>query len=214
MIRTGLLWSGALIALALGISLWGWSVLPEGTRMPVHWGLDGRPDRYGSRFEGLLAIPLVMAAVTALLAFLSRVPGAKRIEEARLFYLTAWIGSMLISLLAHLFIVLTATGTAEPPVGLIVGAVGLFLAAVGNYTAKSRPNSIAGLRTRATMASDDAWIAGNRALGRAMVVSGLLAALAGFAGWLAVATAVLLLGTVAGLVAGTVAARRVAARET
>ncbi|MGF1679409.1 MAG: hypothetical protein ACFCUX_09475, partial [Candidatus Methylacidiphilales bacterium] len=63
----------------------------------------------GSRFEGLLAIPFVMAAVTALLAFLSRVPGAKRIEEARLFYLTAWIGSLLLCLLGHVFIVLTAT---------------------------------------------------------------------------------------------------------
>jgi uncharacterized membrane protein len=36
---------------------WSWSQLPH--RLPVHWNLQGQVDRWGSKFEGLLLLPII-----------------------------------------------------------------------------------------------------------------------------------------------------------
>ena len=47
-------------------------------RVPVHWGLDGQPDRWGSRWELLLLGPGMLLLVMALLR---AVDGADPIER-------------------------------------------------------------------------------------------------------------------------------------
>ena len=44
---------------------WAWPQVPE--RIPVHWGLNGEVDRYGGKFEGLLAIPLTVIGIYLLM---------------------------------------------------------------------------------------------------------------------------------------------------
>ena len=44
-----------LIAAAVLFSMFVYPRLPE--RMPVHWGLHGQVDRYGSRVEGAFMLP-------------------------------------------------------------------------------------------------------------------------------------------------------------
>jgi uncharacterized membrane protein len=50
----------------------------------------------------------------------------------------------------------------------------LFLIAVGNVMPRLRPNWVAGLRTRATLANPDLWRTAHRAFGAALVVAGAL----------------------------------------
>ena len=46
-------WPLWLLLLALfGLAAAQWSTAPD--RIPIHWGLDGRVDGYGGKFEGLL----------------------------------------------------------------------------------------------------------------------------------------------------------------
>ncbi|HXK95996.1 MAG TPA: DUF1648 domain-containing protein, partial [bacterium] len=48
------------------LSVYGWIQVGPEQKIPVHWGIDGQPDRYGSKFEGLLSIPLVSVFLLAL----------------------------------------------------------------------------------------------------------------------------------------------------
>lgn len=47
------------------------SVLPD--RVPLHFGVDGQPDRWGSPWE-LLLVPVIALGLFALLSFVARIP--------------------------------------------------------------------------------------------------------------------------------------------
>lgn len=55
--------SGFLIAFMFAVALWGLDALPAGTRIAVHWGVDGEPDRWMGKWIGLLSIPLFSLAL-------------------------------------------------------------------------------------------------------------------------------------------------------
>ena len=59
--------SGIVIVAMFAVSWWAWGQVPAGAEIPVHWGVDGQPDRYGGKFEGLMLMPLIVLAVAALL---------------------------------------------------------------------------------------------------------------------------------------------------
>jgi uncharacterized membrane protein len=54
------------------LSAWSWFHILE-QPIPVHFGPEGQPDHYGSKFEGLLLLPLVAIACNLLLTFLPRI---------------------------------------------------------------------------------------------------------------------------------------------
>jgi uncharacterized membrane protein len=68
-------------------------------------------------------------------------------------------------------------------VGWLYVVAGICLAAVGwlGWQARLRRNSIAGVRTSATMRNDEAFRVGNRAAGPATVAAGFVAVLTGVA---------------------------------
>jgi hypothetical protein len=84
---------------------------------------------------------------------------------------------------------------AESPIGLaaplsvlpIVGAVVLWVIAARAASGSLGPNRWAGLRTRATLASPEAWVAGNRAarpgIQTAAVILGVTGVLVGVLAW-------------------------------
>jgi len=63
-----LLLSSLIAAVMFLMSGYAWAQLAEDIQIPVHWGLDGQPDRYGGKSEGLLILP----GVTFLIAMLFR----------------------------------------------------------------------------------------------------------------------------------------------
>ena len=70
------------LAGAVVFSLAVYSRLPE--RVPVHWGVSGEPDRYGSRLEGAFLVPAIMAAVFVFMRWLPSIdPRAANIEKFR-----------------------------------------------------------------------------------------------------------------------------------
>src|SRR5215467_4968660 len=48
-----------------------WQNTPDS--IPVHFGLNGEPNRYGGKFEGLLLLPLIALGVLLLLKLLPRI---------------------------------------------------------------------------------------------------------------------------------------------
>ncbi len=182
MIRRGLLLSLLPLAFIIGASLWGFMVVEPGVRIPVHWSLDGLPDRFGGPVEAFLGLPAVALGVTLLLAALPKLdPRGDNLHRSAHAYLTAWLGTLWLLALTQAGIVLTAIGVWEaeangPMPRLAVAGAALLVAAVGNYLGKTRPNWMLGVRTPWTLTSDLTWERTHRLAGRLLVAVGLVSA--------------------------------------
>lgn len=179
--RRRLIRAGWLIVPALLLAAVGWFGTGPDTRVPVHWGLDGQPDRFGGRAEALLVLPALMLGLSAVFAILPSIdPRGRNLQRSAVVWQTAWTGSLILLLLLQAMMVAIATGwlpsqgfPAAPT--LTLAAVGAFHVLIGNVLGKARPNWFVGLRTPWTLSSDRAWDKTHRLTGRLMVVAGLIA---------------------------------------
>ncbi len=137
-----------LLTVSFALAAASWSSAPE--RIPVHWGLDGRVDRYGGKLEGLLLLPLLSLVLYLVMLWLPRLdPGRANYE---------------------------AFSSAYATVRLAVLAVltGAMLVVLGSVLGKLRPNWFVGIRTPWTLSSKQAWTRTHRAGGWLFIVVGVL----------------------------------------
>ncbi len=156
-----------------------WNTMPDS--IPVHFGLNGQPDRYGGKFEGLLTMPLTATGVYLLFYFLPYIdPRGGR--YARFAGAYAIIRTAVIALLAavQVVIILQARGAAVDVTTVFTLLLGLLFVVLGNYMGKLRPNWFAGIRTPWTLSSEESWNKTHRLGGKLFVVLGLLIAAASF----------------------------------
>ena len=180
MVRKGLLWNAIILAAMGVLAVVTVSALPGGEAIPVHFGPDGQPDRYGSRAEVVLAFAVLLgttALVAGLLAVLpSILPKADKVAQFERVYLTVWLGTTVFMALVTAWVASAfLTGEAAHPKLLLLG-IPLLIVWLGNLMPKMRPNWIMGVRTPWTLTSDEAWLRTHRVTGRAMVGCGLLGA--------------------------------------
>lgn len=163
------------IAAMLGLSAWIAPSIPDGAQLPVHWNLEGVPDRFGSKWEALLALPAVALALTAIFLLLPHFdPRRKNLEQSAKLWNAAAIGVVLMMGGLHVFMILGANNTVTDVKNyLIVGISALFIL-LGNYLGKTRSNWFAGVRTPWTMSSDYAWEKTHRWAGRLFVATGVV----------------------------------------
>lgn len=206
MILKGLTASAVIFGVSLAITFLAWNHVSDEARIPIHWGIDGAPDRFGGKVEALLAIPAVMAALIPILAILPLIdPRRENLERSAGFYFIAWVGGLLISLFAHGAIVWGAVTATSTPVEIVFVGVAVFIMALGNAMAKSRSNWFAGLRTPWTLSSEHAWSVGNRLAGWCFVLTGVATIAAVFFLDLKGAVAVQIGGLLASILVATVA---------
>jgi len=181
MIKYGLFWTSVIIVFMIALSLYAWITLPDSQQFPVHWSIDGQPNRYAGKAETLFAIPIISGFLGIVFAILPLIdPRRKNLEASRNLYLAAWVGGITLSGFVHISIVYSAITGSPPSVRIAFIATGLFLAVLGNFMAKSRSNWFAGLRTPWTLSSEHAWSVGNRLSGWGLFITGLLTVGAGF----------------------------------
>ena len=70
MIRKGFLYALPPITLILALSIWGWIGVGDATQIPVHFGMDGAPDRMGGKLEGFVLLPALALALCGLFALM------------------------------------------------------------------------------------------------------------------------------------------------
>ncbi|WP_067181085.1 SdpI family protein [Microtetraspora niveoalba] len=173
-IRPGLIATAAALLLAGGISLWGWTALPDDARIPMHWGPSGEVDRYGGKTEALITLPLIVLGLGLLLAVAPRLmPRRQNAARSRHVYFAAWVGTLVLLTVTHAVSVFNAAGGDLPVVRIIMALIALLFVVLGNYLPKSRSNWIAGVRTPWTLESDVAWRRANRLAGILFAVVGL-----------------------------------------
>lgn len=201
----------AVVLAEFAFSGWAWGQIAAGAQIPIHWGMDGRPNGWAPKEIGLLAVPLLTAGIGVLLALVPRFePRRSNLFRSATAYRAVSIGIVVLLGALHGVTVLAATGATIEIGRAVVFGTGVLFAVIGNYLPKVRSNFLFGIRTPWTLASDLAWDRTHRLLGRLWVLFGLaLGALAvlGVGGELMAGT--MLVGIALTLVLGVVYSYRV-----
>tara|TARA_R110002072_G_scaffold196660_1_gene354031 strand:+ start:728 stop:1414 length:687 start_codon:yes stop_codon:yes gene_type:complete len=207
MIRTGLFFTLIALAIACAFSWYGWTHTAPGDQIPVHFGLNGEADRFGSRAEGFLVMPAFLVGLAFLMSIVPTIdPRGKNVRRSRPVYLAGWLIGAAAIAGAQGFITWTAVG-GQPDADLlsrsVTGFVAVIMLVLGAVLGKARPNFFVGIRTPWTLSSDLAWDKTHRWGGRLFLVlgiAGLALALLGPVPISAVLTIAALLGVAIGLV--------------
>lgn len=176
-VRPGVIASAVVMAAMLAASVWAWDKVPDS--VPVHFGLDGTADRYGSKWEALLIMPGVVALIGAIMAVVPLIdPRKNNLARSSGFYYAVWYGELAVMSVAHAGILAAAMGAVSNVGQWIAIAVGGLFVLLGNYMGKSRANWFAGFRTPWTLSSDYSWQKTHRIGGWMFVLTGVTTILA------------------------------------
>ncbi len=156
----------------------------------AHFGIDGTPDRYGSKYEAFLFPAIIL--VIALFYFLYRKFQEKSSKEdndrtaRNLDILDTVILIVMVlfnALCVFLLTIMKHPGTMKNKENMIFviisTVVGVLFILLGNILPKTKPNSFIGVRLSWCMDSDEHWYITNRNCGIAMVLSGICTVIAG-----------------------------------
>lgn len=185
-----------LLAMSMATAL-AWRALPDDARIPVHWGIDGNVDGYAGKSFGLLMLPGIMAFLMALIGFISAFePRRAHLNQSWKAIGAIWIGLSLFLAVIHGVVIWAALGHTVDASIVIVMGMGALLCVTGNYMGKVRSNYFVGVRTPWTLSSELSWNKTNRLGGKLLVVTGVVAIIAGFTSGIAVTLAVVLASVV------------------
>jgi len=166
---TSLLVAGAMVAFAFYTA----NLLPEGARLPVHWGGAGDADRMAAALPALLMPAGILLLVSGLLGIIPKLePLQDRLEGSEPLLRTVWIGILALFPVIQFYTAAPAFGI-DLPGSVRTISVGLLLTLFGNALPKSRPGFFVGIRTPWTITDTDNWIATHRLGGKLMLLGGL-----------------------------------------
>jgi len=188
-----------LLAGMFGAAVALWPSTPN--TIPVHWGVDGTPNGYGSRFEGLMLLPLTALALYIIMLFLPRIDPRRESYQsfagAYMMFRAATMVFLAVLYGATLFSIKDRPVNITSVALILVG--GLFVV-LSRVLGQLRPNWFVGIRTPWTLSSERSWTQTHQAGGKFFLGAGLLFAIAGIVGtpwafW--VAFACMLAGSIA-----------------
>ncbi len=178
-----------IVGAAFALSLAAWPFLPGS--VPASWGLPPAAGAWVSRTMAAFLLPLVAAAVSAILGrLLAADARASARASSRATCELATDAGIVLILGTHATLVTTLLAGPRPwlayALPLLVGLVALV---VGNALPRIRPNAAFGIRTPWTVGDVRVWATAHRAGGYIMVAYGLVILGATFAatrwiGWL------------------------------
>lgn len=160
--------------LPLAYILYIYSSLP--VSVPVHFGMDGNPDRYGSKGEFLGTQAIVMgvsALVYLLLKFLPAIDPKKYVKYGEATFQKMALGLVLFMSALNIAIAFSTLNHSFKVDKLILSIIGLLFAFLGNIMHSIKPNYFAGVRTPWTLEDDDTWRATHRLAGKLWFVGGI-----------------------------------------
>lgn len=168
------LWPGLLVlAAAVAFSLWAAPQLPE--RVATHWGVSGEPDGWSSKTTLLAMMPLIAVGVTLLMLVLPKIDPRKAswAQHGGTYWTLVNLMLAFFALL-HVMTVGYNIGWAIDISTMVVAAVGLLFAAIGNLMTRMRPNWFMGIRTPWTLSDDTIWRKTHRVGGYLFTAAGLV----------------------------------------
>jgi uncharacterized membrane protein len=135
-----------LVLALLLATLFGFAQIPEGDKLPAHWNINGAIDRFGSRDQVLILLPLAAAVVAGLLAGIELIiRRTGRGDVSRQFAIAL---STVLTLLAakQASTVLIGMGHSIDVPRIVAIVQGLGLIVIGNMLPKSASHTLPGTR--------------------------------------------------------------------
>lgn len=171
---------GLALAALFGSAAVAYQALPPDTVLPVHYGLDGRPDRWGSAGLALFAMPCSALVVWATALVIPHVePRGENSRKSAKPTGTIILATLGLLAAIHAVTLAQAFGVAVDMGAVVMTGLGLLFAVVGNLLGKLRPTFTVGIRTPWTLSDDRVWDKTHRATGRVWVAAGLAVAAMG-----------------------------------
>ena len=183
MIKTGLIWTAAALAVMAGTLYWAWGAIPAGEQIPVHWGPSGAADRFADKDKAFLYLLIFPASAlfTGLLMALAPMldPFKDNLRKSAKAYTAIWAAVMVLmaALTAGVAIMMArgADGSGSNEfVRFVMAGCGLLFIVMGNYLPKTRKTFFLGVRTPWTLTSDYTWEKTHRLAGPLYMLAGAL----------------------------------------
>jgi uncharacterized membrane protein len=177
------------------VSIILYSKLPE--HVPMHWNVEGEVDRYGSRFEGAFAMPLLNAGLLLMMVWLPAIdPRRRSYAKFEGFYkLFQWV--MVIFLAGMQSLTMAWALGYQLSISLYVKlAIGILFIIIGNYMGKVKSNWFVGVKNPWTLENEEVWTKTHRLAGPLMFGAGVISiAMAfvdgGFSFWVVIGSVIL-----------------------
>lgn len=151
--------------------------------VPVHYGVDGNVDRWGSKYEFLL-MPVLSAVAVVAMILSGRVSNKMEKQSPKAVGITSIWLLVLTNILFGYFMHKALQGGADAAkipqltIKLISVAVFALFIPIGNLMPKVKRGNMMGLRTSWSMANDVCWQKSQRFGGFCMVGSGIVGTVA------------------------------------
>jgi uncharacterized membrane protein len=193
--RPAVLASVVAIIAMLVVSAWAWPQIPDGARVPIHWGIDGQPNGWAPKWVALLITPGIAAVLALVLGVIPGIePRRSNLARSSGFYLMSWAGAIVVLAVVHVVAVSVALGATFDMGRVVPIAVGLLFVGIGNFLPKTRSNFFAGIRTPWTLTSERSWAVTHRIGGIGFVLVGALSVISGAIGLPGAVTVWVLIG--------------------
>lgn len=164
----------AMVSIMFVASAYAWLKLPAEIQIPVHWGLDGEPDRFSGKLEGLLMMPSIGLLSAIVLRFIPLIePRRKHFLQSIVAYRIVSVMVLAFLTVVHVINMANLLKLTDLRVSLIIGLLlSILIVIVGNYLGKIRSNFMFGIRTPWTLSNDLVWDKTHRFGGKLLVVTG------------------------------------------
>jgi uncharacterized membrane protein len=169
----------AIILLPIGYSLWAYQGLPA--IVPMHYGIDGKPNSYGSKSEFLavmLMLPVVSALLYLLLKFLPSIDPKKQVKYGEQTFQKLALGIVIFMAALSIAITFATVNRSFKIDKLILPLAGLLFVFLGNMMHSIKPNYFAGVRTPWTLEDEGNWRATHRLAGKIWFAGGIIITIA------------------------------------
>jgi uncharacterized membrane protein len=172
------------ILLTLGMIFWTlWRVSSMPDTVPVHWGINGQADRFGSKWESAIIMPIIMITMIGLTVILPAIsPKNFEIERFRSTYAYIMLLCNIMMSAMHILILEASAGSKVDIGRLIVAIIFAFFALLGNVMGKVRQNFYIGIRTPWTLSNERVWDESHRRAGRLWFFGGITGAILALVG--------------------------------
>lgn len=155
-----------------------WNELPQ--RIPTHFNLSGEADDWSDKSFLLYMPGLLILGIYLFLLYLPKLDPKGRFAEMGVQYFRfRFILFLFLTMLQVYLLRVTLDGNMQHP-NVLLGLLGGFFAALGNFFQTIRPNYFMGIRTPWTLESDSVWKKTHLLAGRVWMAGGLLILLLSF----------------------------------
>ncbi len=144
-------------------------------RVPVHWGISGKPDRWGSKWEQAIITPIVACLMLGLTAMVPRILKPEQrndVNEGSLYLVLVMVAGLMSTI--QVAIIQAAMGQAFDISRAMMCIMFLFFAGFGNVMGRVRQNPYIGIRTTWTLKDERVWEETHRRAAYVWFVGGII----------------------------------------